>query len=172
MLRITFIAGYAVLLMGLIALVAVKVIALGQNASWGESPLVDHSRTIEAFLFDPANSAWIIAAILGFIAIWIVMLRKIAKTSPEWEKTWVKTLMVGCSIMMGFFFILAVVGMTAHYSSGIIQETAAKIGGMMSSPVIMELSFFFIGLILLLSYNIYKRKAEGDDFVEMEIKDE
>jgi hypothetical protein len=42
----------------------------------------------------------------------------------------------------------------------------------MSSPVIMELSFFFIGLILLLSYNIYKRKAEGDDFVEMEIKDE
>ncbi len=172
MLRITFIAGYAVLLMGLIAVVAVKVIALGQNASWGESPLVDHSRTIEAILFDPANSAWIIAAILGFIAIWIVMLRKIAKTSPEWEKTWVKTLMVGCSIMMGFFFILAVVGMTAHYSSGIIQETAAKIGGMMSSPVIMELSFFFIGLILLLSYNIYKRKAEGDDFVEMEIKDE
>lgn len=172
MLRITFIAGYAVLLMGLIAVVAVKVIALGQNASWGESPLVDHSRTIEAFLFAPSNSAWIIAAILGFMAIWIVMLRKIAKTSPEWEKTWVKTLTVGCSIMMSFFFILAVIGMTAHYSSGLIQETAAKIGGMMSSPVIMELSFFFIGLILLLSYNIYKRKAEGDDFVEMEIKDE
>lgn len=172
MLRITFIAGYAILLMGLIALVAVKVIALGQNASWGESPLVDHSRTIDAFLFDPSHRNWIIGAILGFIAIWIAMLRKITKNSPEWEKTWVKTLMIGCSIMMAFFFILAAIGLTAHYATGIVQETAAKIGGMMSSPVIMELSFFFIGFILLLSYNIYKRKTEGDDFVEMEIKDE
>ena len=172
MLRITFIAGYAVLLIGLIAVVALKVIALGQNASWGESPLVDQSRIIDAFVFDPSRRYWIIAAILGFIAIWITLLRKIAKKSPEWEKTWVKTLMIGCSIMMAFFFILAAVGLTAHYATGIIQETAAKMGGMMSSPVIMELSFFFIGFSLLISYNIYKRKSEGDDFVEMEIKDE
>jgi|TARA_B110000908_G_scaffold72530_1_gene87544 hypothetical protein len=172
MLRFTFIAGYAILLMGLISVVAVKVIALGQNASWGESPLVDQARIIEAFLFDPLNSTWIITAILGFIAVWIVMLRKIAKKSPEWERGWVKTLSVGCSIMMSFFFFLAAVGMTAHYSTGVIQETAAKLGGMMSSPVIMEFSFLFISFILLLSYNIYKRKADGDDFVEMEIKDE
>jgi len=36
MLRITFIAGYAVLLLGLIAVIAIKVIALGQE----RSPLV------------------------------------------------------------------------------------------------------------------------------------
>ena len=172
MLCITFIAGYAILLMGLIAVIALKVIALGQNASWGESPLVDHSRSIDAYLFDPSRRTYIIAAILGFIAIWILLLRNLAKKSPEWEKTWVKTLIVGCSIMMAFFFILAAVGMTAHYSTGFLQETAAKIGGMMSSPVIMELSFFFIGFILLCCYNIYRRNADGDDFVEMEIKDE
>lgn len=172
MLRITFIAGYAVLLLGLIAVVALKVIALGENASWGESPLVDHSRIIDAFLFDPSHRNWIYASIIGFIVIWIALLRHVAKKSPAWEKTWVKTLMVGCSMMMAFFFILAAVGLTAHYASGFIQETAAKIGGMMSTPVIMEASFFFIGLILLCCYNIYRRKAEGDDFVEMEIKDE
>lgn len=172
MLRITFIAGYAILLIGLIAVIALKVIALGQNASWGESPLVDYSRSIDAAVFDPSNRTLLIASVLAFIAIWITMLIKIAKTSPEWEKAWVKTLITGCSIMMAFFFFLAAVGMTAHYASGLVQETAAKIGGMMSSPVIMELSFFFIGFILLLSYNIYKRKSEGDDFVEMEIKDE
>ncbi|MGJ8656711.1 MAG: hypothetical protein ACSHX6_09685 [Akkermansiaceae bacterium] len=172
MLRITFIAGYAVLLLGLIAIIALKVIALGQNASWGESPLVDHSRTIDAWLFDPSRRVILIASVLGFIAIWIALLKNVAKKSPEWEKSWVKTLIVGCSIMMAFFFILAAVGMTAHYSSGLVQETAAKIGGLMSSPVVMELSFFFIGLILLTSYNIYRRKADGDDFVEMEIKDE
>jgi len=172
MLRITFIAGYAVLLLGLIAVIALKVIALGENASWGESPLVDYSRSIDSVLFDPSHRTWLIGSILGFILIWILLLRNIAKKSPQWEKTWVKTLSVGCSIMMAFFFILAAVGMTAHYSTGILQEAAAKIGGLMSTPVIMELSFFFIGFILLLSYNIYKRNAEGDDFVEMEIKDE
>jgi len=172
MLRITFIAGYAVLLMGLIAIIALKVIALGQNASWGESPLVDYSRIIDAYIFEPGHRTWIILAVIAFIITWIILLKKISKTAPEWEKAWVKTLMVGCSIMMAFFFILALVGITAHYSTGFVQETAAKIGGLMSSPVIMELSFFFIGFILLLSYNIYRRKSEGDDFVEMEIKDE
>ncbi len=172
MLRITFIAGYAVLLLGLIAIIALKVIALGDNASWGDSPLVEYSRIIDAHLFDPKNKTWIITSILAFITIWILLLINIAKNSPQWEKTWVKTLSVGCSIMMVFFFILAAVGMTAHYSTGILQEAAAKLGGLMSTPVIMELSFFFIGFILLLSYNIYKRNAEGDDFVEMEIKDE
>ncbi len=172
MLRITFIAGYAILLLGLIAVVALKVIALGQNASWGESPLVDYSRSLDAFLFDPAHRTAIYASILGFIVIWIALLRLIAKKSPAWEKTWVKTLMVGCSIMMAFFFILGTVGLIAHHATGIVQEVAAKIGGLMSTPVIMEMSFFFIGLILLCCYNIYRRKADGDDFVEMEIKDE
>jgi hypothetical protein len=172
MLRITFIAGYAVLLIGLIAIIALKVIALGQNASWGESPMVDYSRIIDAYIFDPSRRLWIVAAVIAFIVVWITLLRNISKKSPEWEKAWVKSLMVGCSIMMAFFFILATVGMTAHYSTGIVQEVAAKIGGMMSSPVIMELSFFFIGFFLLICYNLFKRKSEGDDFVEMEIKDE
>ena len=172
MLRIIFIAGYAILLLGLIAIIALKVIALGQNASWGESPLVDKSRVIDSFLFNPEHRAIVIGCVITFIIGWVLLLRSIAKKSPEWEKTWVKTLTVGCSIMMGFFFILAAVGMTAHYSTGIVQEVAAKIGGLMSSPVIMELSFFFIGFFLLICYNIYRRKADGDDFVEMEIKDE
>ncbi len=172
MLRITFIAGYAILLLGLIAIIALKVISLGQNASWGESPLVDKSRAIDAFLFDAERRAIVIGCVIAFIIGWLFLLRNIAKKSSEWEKNWVKTLTVGCTIMMGFFFILAAVGMTAHYSTGVVQEVAAKIGGLMSSPVVMELSFFFIGFTLLICYNIYRRKADGDDFVEMEIKDE
>lgn len=172
MLRITFIAGYAVLLMGLIAVIALKVISLGQNAGWGESPMVDYCRIMDAYLFEPSRRVWIFASIFAFIAVWITLLRKIAKKSPDWEKAWVKTLMVGCLIMMAFFFILAIVGLTAHYSTGIVQEIAAKIGGMMSSPVIMEVSFFFIGFFLLICYNIYRQKADGDDYVEMKIKDE
>lgn len=74
--------------------------------------------------------------------------------------------------MMVFFFVLATVGCLAYYTDGFLQESAAKIAGFMSSPLFMESSFFFIGLILLLSYNVIRRKLDGDDYVEMEIPDD
>ena len=171
MLRFTFIIGYGILLMSLIAVVAIKVISLGQNASWGESPMVDYSRVLDRFISDPSNIKWIAISVIAFVGLWVYALRTIAKRSPMWEKTWVKTLTVGCGIMMCFFVILAIVGFMANFTSGIIKETAARIAGLMSSPVIMEASFFFIGLTLLFTYNIFRRKLDGDDFVEMEIPD-
>ena len=171
MLRITFIAGYAILLIALIATIGVKVIALGQNGSWGESPLTDYSRGIDGYISNPANLKVIIPSILGFIAIWVVALLYLVKRSPAWERLWVKTLMVGCSFMMVFFLVLAIVGCLANFTSGLVQETAAKLAGFMSSPLFMEASLFFIGLTLLFCYNAIRRKLDGDDFVEMEIED-
>ncbi len=172
MLRITFVIGYAVLLISLIAVIGFKVTALGQNGSWGESPLTDYSRGVDGFISDKSNWFVIICSVLGFIAIWIAALLFLVKRSPEWEKQWVKTLIVGCSIMMTFFFVLAAVGCTAYYAKGIVRESAAKLAGFMSSPLFMEASLFFIGILLLMSYNLIRRKMDGDDFVEMEIEDE
>jgi len=101
------------------------------------------------------------------IALWVYTLMKLAKRSSDWEKQWVKTLIIGCSIMMSFFLFLVLVGCLAHYSSGLLQESAAKLAGIMSSPLFMEASFLFIGVILLMTYNIIRRKLEGDDYVEM-----
>ena len=171
MLRITFVIGYAILLIGLIAVIGFKVTALGQNGSWGESPLTDYSRGIDGFISDKSNWLLIISSVLAFIAIWITILLRLVKNSPEWEKQWVKTLIVGCSIMMTFFFVLATVGCTAYYAKGLVRESAAKLAGFMSSPLFMEASLFFIGLVLLMSYNIIRRKLDGDDYVEMEIED-
>ncbi len=172
MLRFTFIIGYGILLMSLIAVVAIKVIALGDNAAWGENPMVDYSRSMDSFISNSANIKWIALSVIGFIAVWIYALLNIAKRSPLWEKSWVKTLTVGCCIMMCFFIILAIVGFAANFTTGLIQETASRIAGLMSSPVVMESSFFFIGLTLLFAYNIFRRKLDGDDFVEMEIPDD
>ena len=172
MLRFTFIFGYAFFLLGMIAIIGLKIIALGKNGSFGDSPMLGFSRRLDAFLFSPSHLPWFFASIIGLIVIWVLALRHISKTSPEWEKAWVKTLSVGSGIMMAFFLILAVVGLTANYTTGLVQETASKIAGFLSSPVIMETSFFFIGAFLLLGYNSYRRRADGDDFVEMEIKDE
>ena len=171
MLRITFVIGYAILLIGLIAVIGFKVTALGQNGSWGESPLTDYSRGIDAYISDKSNWFVIIGSVLGFIAVWVAILVFLVKRSDDWEKQWVKTLIIGCSIMMSFFVVLATVGCTAYYAKGLLQESAAKVAGFMSSPLFMEASFFFIGLILLMSYNIIRRKLDGDDYVEMEIED-
>lgn len=171
MLRITFVVGYAILLIGLIAVIGFKVTALGQNGSWGESPLTDYSRDIDGFISDKSNWLILISSVLGFIAVWVTALILLVKRSPEWEKQWVKTLIVGCSIMMTFFLVLATVGCTAYYAKGLVRESAAKLAGFMSSPLFMEASLFFIGLLLLMSYNIIRRKMDGDDFIEMEIED-
>jgi len=171
MLRLTFVTGYAILLIALIAVIGFKVLALGQNASWGESPLTDYSRGMDSFISNPANLTLLVSSVLGFITVWIIALVYLVKRSPEWEKQWVKTLIIGCSIMMCFFFFLATVGCVAYYAKGLVRESAAKLAGFMSSPLFMEASFFFIGLILLMSYTIIRRKLDGDDYVEIEVED-
>ena len=172
MLRFTFIFGYAFFLLSLIAVIAMKIIALGKNGSFGVSPMLTFSRNVDAFLFTPSHIPWLIITILGLIVLWGFLLYLAATRAPQWEKEWVKTLAVGCSIMMGFFLILAIIAIAANYTTGIVKETAEKIAGMISSPFFMEASFFCIGLFLLLGYNSYRRHADGDDYVEMEIKDE
>ena len=116
-------------------------------------------------------TTWSIVIIVAITA-WIVALLKIAKNAPEWERKWVKTLIVGCAFMSGFFIVLSVVGASVFLLDGFAGEIAAKIAGYMSSPVFMELGFFCIGLTLLFAYNIVRRKVDGNDFVEIEIKDE
>lgn len=165
MLRICFIGGYAIFLILVIALMAIKVISV-----LGPGGLGDLSKKWTDALFTTQNFITLGIVIgTGFIA-WLVALLQIGKRSPAWEKSWVKTMIIGCLFMNGFFLVLSIVGASVFYLEGFAGEVAAKIAGYMSSPVFMELSFFFIGLILLISFNIVRRTVEGDEFVEIEFK--
>ena len=164
MLRICFIGGYAIFLILVIALLAIKVIAVV-----GPGGLGDVASEWAEVLFTAKNMiTWGLTLAVGFVA-WLAALFAIAKRSPEWEKSWVKTLIIGCFFMSGFFLVLCVVGGCAFLLEGFAGEVAAKIAGYMSSPVFMELGFFFIGLFLLMSFNLVRKIFEGDDFVEIEI---
>ncbi|MGJ8673960.1 hypothetical protein [Rubritalea sp.] len=164
MLRICFIGGYAIFLILVIAIMAIKVISV-----LGPGGLGDVAKDLADILFTPQRMTfWGIVISGGFVA-WLISLLKIAKNSPEWEKKWVKTLVIGCVFMSGFFLVLGVVGASVFLLDGYPGELAAKIAGYMSSPVFMELSFFMIGLSLLFSFNIVRRLFEGEDFVEVEI---
>jgi hypothetical protein len=166
MLRIWFIGGYAIFLILVIALMAIKVISV-----LGPGGLGDATKEIADIIFVPERMlTWGIVIAAGFIA-WLVALLKIAKNSPAWEKGWVKTLVIGCIFMSGFFLVLCTVGASVFFLEGFPGEVARQVAGFMSSPVFMELSFFSIGLILLFSFNIVSRSFEGNEIVEIEIPD-
>lgn len=167
MLRICFVGGYAFFIIVTIFLMALKVISVVGDGSMGETA----SQWAEVVFTTKNITTWGIV-IIAALSAWIIALLKIAKTAPEWERQWVKTLVVGCLFMSGFFLVLAIVGASVFTLDGFAGEIAAKIAGYMSSPVFMELGFFCIGLTLLFSYNIVRRKMDGDDFVEIEVKDE
>lgn len=150
-----------------IVLMAIKVIsvvgrgALGQLATeWND------------ILFTPlgVTSIGIGGGTLGIL--WVALLLYLAKRAEDWEKRWVKTLMIGCLFMGGFFVVLAVVGISVFTLDGFAGEIAGKIAGYLSSPILMELSFCAIGLFLLVSFLMLKRFIEGDEFVEIEVKEE
>ncbi|MFC5049367.1 hypothetical protein ACFPK9_01855 [Rubritalea spongiae] len=164
MLRICFIGGYAIFLILVIALMAIKVISV-----LGPGGLGDVAKELADLLFTPERMTfWGIVISGGFVA-WLIALLKIAKNAPTWERKWVKTLIIGCIFMSGFFLVLGIVGASVFLLEGFPGEVAAKIAGYMSSPVFMELSFFMIGLTLLFSFNIVRRLFEGEEFVEIEI---
>lgn len=167
MLRITFIVGYALLTILLIASIALKTIAVVGTGGLGE-----FASNIEEQLSHPATLLTTVSIIAIAIAAWIGLLISLAKKAPEWERKWVKTLIIGCSVMFIFFLALAILALCAIYLEGFPKTVAEKIAGLISSPVIMELNFFFMGFFLLIAFNTFRRMREGDEYVYLEVVDE
>lgn len=53
---------------------------------------------------------------------------------------------------------------------GVFGDWLRTIVGFMSTPFILEGSFIFIGLVIVVLINHYRRLRDGDDFVELEVK--
>lgn len=166
MLRFSFIIGYSLILLLIIGVMAIKVIAVLGSGALGEFAVM-----MEEKLLAPERAAMLIGIMAMCVTAWSVFLYKIAKRAPEWERRWVKTLLIGCAFMSVFFLFLTSIGLTAYFFPGIIGESAKKLAGILSSPVFMETGFFFIGVVLLICYNTIKRIRDGDEFVYLETVD-
>lgn len=166
MLRFSFIIGYTIILLFVIAVMAVKVIAVLGNGTLGGL-----ASSIEDSIFSPGRAVVIISIMAFFVTAWSIFLTILARRAPEWERRWVKTLLIGCAFMSVFFLFLTTIGLTAYFIPGIIGEAAKKLSGIMCSPVFMELGFFFMGVVLLIVFNTIKRIKDGDEFVYLETVD-
>jgi hypothetical protein len=51
---------------------------------------------------------------------------------------------------------------------GFLGEVFAMFAGFLSTPVFLEISFFILGILIVLAINLWRHKREGDEFVYLD----
>jgi hypothetical protein len=83
-----------------------------------------------------------------------------------------KQIVGGISILVVMALVVCGTLVGWRYVPGLLGEWIGMIIGVMTTPFFMEGSFLVLGLIIVLGLNIWRRKREGDDFVDLEVLDE
>lgn len=81
-----------------------------------------------------------------------------------------KTILKGMVPIWGVAAVILILSILANMP-GLVGEIFAKMVGFMFTPIFLECSLAFLGLVAVFWVNHIRLKAEGDDFVTMEIKD-
>ena len=82
-----------------------------------------------------------------------------------------KLILTGVIPILGVSAIIISIGLGGRLP-GLAGEIFRKITGFMFTPVFLELSFAFLGLIAVFSINAIRLQREGDDYVSLEVNDE
>lgn len=82
-----------------------------------------------------------------------------------------KTILKGMIPIWGVSAVILILSILANMP-GLVGEIFAKMIGFMFTPIFLECSLAFLGLVAVFWVNHIRFKAEGDDYVTMEIKDD
>ncbi|MGJ8696520.1 MAG: hypothetical protein ACSHYF_09395 [Verrucomicrobiaceae bacterium] len=82
-----------------------------------------------------------------------------------------KLIIKGMIPIVGVAFVIIILSLLANLP-GLVGEIAAKTLGVMFTPIFLECSLAFLGLLALFWVNHIRQKIEGDDYVTMEITDD
>ncbi len=80
----------------------------------------------------------------------------------------VKQVVIGTSILLVLMGSICGLLIGWHFLPGLLGEWIGTMLGIMSTPFFLEGSFVCIGLLIVLSINIWRRNKEGDEFVYLE----
>lgn len=81
-----------------------------------------------------------------------------------------KQVAVGAGIIVAFMTAVICLLVFWRYIPGWVGESVGKVAGLISTPFILEASFFVMGLGIVVLLNSWRRKKDGDDFVEFNEK--
>lgn len=76
-------------------------------------------------------------------------------------------MIVGGAILLGVLLITIAIRV-AGAAPGVLGEWFGMIAGLLSTPVFLEVSFFAIGLMIVVGVNHWRMKREGDEFVTLD----
>ena len=79
----------------------------------------------------------------------------------------VRQVIVAVSILLGVLVVTVAIRL-AGAAPGLLGEWFGMIAGFLSTPVLLEISFFTIGLMIVVGVNHWRMKRDGEEFVEFE----
>ena len=79
----------------------------------------------------------------------------------------VRQVIVGGAILFGVLLVTIAIRL-AGAAPGVLGEWFGMIAGLLSTPVFLEVSFFAIGLMIVVGVNHWRMKREGDEFVTLD----
>jgi hypothetical protein len=82
-----------------------------------------------------------------------------------------KQILVGGLILLAISTVTVTFLMGWRFIPGWVGESFGTLAGVMSTPFLMEGSFFMLGVVIVIGLNAWRRHKEGDEFVAIELKD-
>jgi hypothetical protein len=101
---------------------------------------------------------------LGLSWIRVKLCRDMERTHDDRAKQ----IAVGAAILIGLMLIVSGALLGWRYLPSILGEWVGSMIGIMTTPFFLEASFLAIGLLIVISLNIWRRHKEGDELVYLE----
>ncbi len=80
----------------------------------------------------------------------------------------VKQVAVGVGIIVPIMVIVPSLLIGWRQMPGMLGETVGFILGILTTPFFMEASFVILGFLIVVGLNVWRRRKDGDEFVEIE----
>lgn len=79
-----------------------------------------------------------------------------------------RQLVIGISILGVLLVVVPLFYLFGKFAPGLLGEWFAVIGGIISTPFLLEIFFLIVGGIIVVGLNHLRQKREGDEFVYLE----
>lgn len=74
---------------------------------------------------------------------------------------------MGVAILLGVLLVTIMIRV-AGAAPGVLGEWFGMIAGLLSTPVFLEISFFALGLMIVVGVNHWRLRRDGDEFVTLD----
>lgn len=83
-----------------------------------------------------------------------------------------KQILIGAAILSTISVVVVGFLMGWRFVPGWVGESLGTVAGVLTTPFLMETSFFLLGLTIVIGLNARRRRRTGDEFVTIEVSED